>query len=283
MLLLTGSTGMLGRAIAREAFKRGIDVYGVARSEGLDITNFPALEEIFKNVMPSLAINAAANTDIADCEADPIGAHRINAAAPGYMAELSQKYGAYFIQISTDHYYLGDGREKHREDAPVKLVNEYARSKYAGETASLAGGGTVVRTNIVGFRGSTRPAFADWALEAITGCKEVKVFTDYYISSIDVYSFSSILLDFALLKPEGVYNIASCEVFSKYEFFMRFAEKLGVRPVAEAGRLALLGAVQRADSLGLDASRVERLLNRRMPTLDTVVSRLAANYTAKLV
>ena len=74
------------------------------------------------------------------------------------------------MYVSTDHYWQGDGRLLHAEDAPIQLVNEYARSKHAGERFALSGSGPslALRTNIVGVRGwKGRPTFAEWAVGAI--------------------------------------------------------------------------------------------------------------------
>ncbi len=58
------------------------------------------------------------------------------------------------MQISTDHYFCGQGDLKHDESAPVTLLNEYARTKYAGEAFALTNPeACVIRTNVVGFRG----------------------------------------------------------------------------------------------------------------------------------
>jgi len=286
-LLILGASGMLGQALISESRRRGWETIGIARREHplvdlpLDILNDAALARALEDTRPDAVINAAAQVNLATCEADPGAAYRINARLPAILAELSRGRGFQLVQISTDHFFTGDGAAPHVESAPVRLVNEYARGKYAGEVFALtAPGAWVLRTNLVGFRGEAgQPTFVEWALDGLSRRQPMTLFSDYYTSSISVRLFAGILLDALPGRPAGLYNLATAEVASKQGFVEALARGFGLdtRACSVASVTTLAGA-RRAESLGLDVRRAETLLGRRMPSLSDTIASLLTEY-----
>jgi len=194
-VLVIGSTGMLGQALMCEMKKRGIDVIGIARSGAdisCDIVDDQTLSNIILSIKPQIIINSAAMVSLAKCEEKPDYAYLINARSASIISEIALKTGIYFIQISTDHYYTGDRNRKHTEENPIRMINEYARTKYAAERFVLTNpNALVVRTNIVGFRNQIEtPTFVEWAIQNIENNSPMTLFDDYFISSIHVTQFS---------------------------------------------------------------------------------------------
>lgn len=277
MVVITGVTGMLGQALKKEAEGRGVDVKGIARKDAginIDITDESLLAEVFSKYKPGVFINTAAITSIEACENDPCLAYLTNTRPLAFMADLCRKYGTYLIQISTDHFYAGDGAKKHSESDPVTLVNEYARGKYLAEQAALTNiDACVIRTNIVGFRNRGKPSFAEWIVSSLKNGDEINAFDDAYVSSIDVYFLSKVIFDLINLKPAGIYNIASCEAVSKKDFIMKFAEKMALEAKIKPCSVHSLSGVRRGDGLALDVSKIEELLYK-MPGMEDVINRL---------
>lgn len=282
-VLLLGSTGMLGQAIKKVFREAGIELYCAARGESeyrLDLLDDRALEQCMAEVRPDVVINAAAQVSLDACELNPGDAYRINARLPGVAAALCRKNGGYFVQISTDHYYCGDGDKKHTEDDPVVLPNEYARTKYAGEQLALTyENSLILRTNIVGFRGQKSPTFLEWALKAISDLEPITLFTDFYTSPMHTVDFARILLDVLKAHPTGVYNLASREACSKKEFVLTLAGALTAKqPNHSEGSVKNLQGAPRGDSLGLDVAKMERLLGRRLPGLSDTIQSIKEEY-----
>ena len=187
------------------------------------------------------------------------------------------------VQVSTDHFFTGDGARPHAEDSPVALINEYARSKYAGEAfARTLPGSLVIRTNITGFRGwPGQPMFAEWAVDAILGRKPLKLFDDFYTSTIDVDAFSRLLFELVDLEAAGLINLASQTVSSKLQFIRELAAALGVQlDWAQVSSVRDLPTA-RAESAGLDVGKAERLLGRSLPTLQDVCGALVSQYRTR--
>lgn len=285
-VLILGATGMLGQAIVREASNRKIDVIGAARSGtdiSLEITDDRSLKYVIEHVRPTIIINAVALVSLLNCEQNPCFAYLVNARPVGLLAEISHKIGAYLIQISTDHYFTNDRDFKHPETSSVRLLNEYARTKYAGEKFALTcPGALVIRTNIVGFRRKNKkeqPTFVEWVIQTLEKGLPITLFNDFYTSSIHVKQFSSVLFDLFDKRPEGVLNVASRDVSNKKTFIEAIASRLGYSlSNTTLGSVLKLTDVPRAESLGLDVTRAEQILGYNLPAMNEVVDSLICEY-----
>ena len=86
-LLVTGSNGQLGRAVAKmyennkEIELVGTDVAGDNIIK-LDITNLSEVMELVEKEKPYAIINCAAHTGVDACETDVDNAYKINAIGP---------------------------------------------------------------------------------------------------------------------------------------------------------------------------------------------------------
>lgn len=278
---------MLGQALSPLAKSAGWQVFGLARQEAdycVDITDDQTLWQCLNELKPDVIINAAAITDLARCENDPGLAYRINARPVSLFADYARQYGARLVQISTDHFFSGDGGALHDERSAVVLVNEYARSKFCAEAFALTvSESLVIRTNIVGLRGwAGKPTFVEWLVDAFINRRTITLFDDYFTSSIDVYSFSVALLELISLPLSGVINLAAHGSFSKLDFGLALAEKLNFDdPSFVTGSVRSLPGAERADSLGLNVMQAENMLGRKLPNLYEVVSVLAQNIQGK--
>ena len=131
----------------------------------------------------------------------------------------------------------------------------------------------MIRTNIVGIRGSTDHTFFGWIIEMLKK-KRFDLFPDYYNSSIDVKNFSKILIDLHESGFKGVINVGSREYVSKAEFIKRVAKRFGFREFKY--RIASVEdlTIQRSKNCGMNVGKVEKILNYNMPTIDEVIESL---------
>ena len=275
---------MLGRALSCAARNRNYEVIGAARSNAdveLNLMNTGDIYTKIKEIRPDVIINTAALTDLSKCEGDPGTAYCINARPAGVIAKCAKEIGSYFIHISTDHYYTGDRDKRHNENDRITLVNEYARTKYLGECLALAeGGALVVRTNIVGFRGTAQPTFVEWVLKVLHEKQPFTMFNDFYTSSIHVVQLANALFD--LMQRNRIYgtlNVGSREVCNKQDFISKLARRLNLSlDHARAGSVKNLTNPVRAESIGLDVSLAEKYLGYLLPTADEVIESVVKEY-----
>ncbi|MCG8604151.1 sugar nucleotide-binding protein [bacterium] len=285
LILVLGSTGMVGQALTVELNRQQRPNVGVARKNAdicIDITHTEALVTVVEECRPDIIINCAAKINLTKCERNPLAAYLINTRPVGVLARLCTQKGIYLVQISTDHYYSGHGLRKHREDEPVALCNEYAISKYLAEHLALtAPHSLVLRTNVVGFRGwADQPTFVEWAISSLSNALPITLFSDYFTSSLDTSNFSRVLLDLMRLRAKGIINLASSEVSSKKHFVEALAQRLNL-PLHNTrdGSVTEHDQIARNTSSGLDVSRAEALLGYRLPNRAEVIESLATQYS----
>ncbi len=273
-----GGTGLLGTALSAALAPRADSVRRLTRQGGdahLDLTDIEAVRRTLDRERPDLVINAAAVVNLQDCETDPKLAWSTNAEPVSALADWCRSNDAGLIQISTDHFFDGDGSLPHAEDADVSLLNEYARTKHAAEDFALLNPSTlVVRTAFVGSRPSPgKGSFLDWIIESAENRDPITLFEDAYFSPIHVDDLAASIIDAWLFGARGIYNIAGREVVSKAQFVMGICDKLNVNmDKAKFGSVKSLVPV-RGDSLGLDVSKFEMRLGKKLPTLARTIEK----------
>ncbi len=271
---------MVGRAIAAEAHSRGHAVTAGARRDApliIDATDDSALLRAVGELQPEVVVNCLSFGSVEACNENPEAAYRVNARVNGRLAELCRGVDATLVAIGTDHYFTGDGAKRHDETAEVRLVNDYALSKYAGEQLALAWPRSLaIRTNVTGFRGWTdRPTFVEWAVASLRSGAPVELFDDYHCSTIDSGSLALAVVELVERGVRGLFNVASRDVVSKRQFVIGLAERLSLPSGhLRTGSVRAL-AVPRAASAGLDVGKAEAVLGRRLPSFDQVIDRLA--------
>lgn len=284
-ILIIGSQGMLGQSLVKILSRdKSISVVTAALTNADYMFNFlddNYLTESVNAIRPDVLINAAAIVGLPQCEVDPGMAYSVNTRLPGKLAELCDNLGCYFIHISTDHYYCHDRDKKHLENDKITLKNEYARTKYLGEQlVALYSQSLIVRTNIVGYRNNPlKPTFLEWCIQAFNRDEEMTLFDDFYTSSIYTDQLCLVLEDLLDIRPEGIVNIASSTVSNKMEFILALAKRLiGRAPRYRIGKVNQMLDVPRADSLGLDVSKIENIVGYKMPDLEKVIYDIDLDY-----
>jgi dTDP-4-dehydrorhamnose reductase len=126
--VILGGLGMLGRDLTRAL--EGRDVVALGRAE-LDVTDAEAVRDAVAGA--GVVINSAAFTKVDDAEADEATALAINAVGAGNAAAGAAAAGAGFVQVSTDYVFSGADSEPYDEDAPLRPIGAYGRSKAEGE------------------------------------------------------------------------------------------------------------------------------------------------------
>lgn len=284
--LVLGANGMLGARLLLAARRRGMEAVGAARRDAdvlVDITDAAALRAVLQRLKPATVINAAAMVDLRACQDRPAECLAVNGFSVATLADWCAASGAKLVQISTDHYFTGDGDRAHDETAPVTILNHYAASKFVGEqAASMVAGGLILRTNFTGFRikpGS--PTFLEWVIASLQRGDRITSFVDYFTSTIDVGTLAEACFDLLAGGAGGLLNLASSEVADKRRFIASFAECAGLRCEYQNGSVMAM-VPRRAESSGLSVVRAESLLGYKLPDLAGVVEKLAEEYERRM-
>lgn len=282
-ILVLGGNGLAGSSIVADL--RGKDrLVRFASRHGsdirLDASEYGQISNVIEKLKPNIVINCIGEIDFENCETNYHDSWKKNVNVVANLSSLSQVYGFKLVQISTDHYFVGNTKERHTERSPVTLVNAYAKQKYCAEVAvSLLDTSLTVRTAFTGrsHSNSIKQTFWSWVKNALLKEIPVTLFSDAFTSMLDKRFFSKCLIDLIDADATGIYNLASADVFSKEEFFGEAANQLGFSTAfAVSGSVGEL-KIARANNLGLCTKKIETLLGYRMPQLSEVVANLIAD------
>lgn len=132
-IVVTGANGQLGRELQQLATSYpGFDFVFTTRHE-LPLDNPDAINEFIKKQQPTYFINCAAYTAVDKAESEKELAYKINAEAPGVIAQACKMNNVRLIHISTDYVFNGLGKEPYKEDDSTDPVNLYGATKLEGE------------------------------------------------------------------------------------------------------------------------------------------------------
>ncbi|HET6239328.1 MAG TPA: dTDP-4-dehydrorhamnose reductase [Acetobacteraceae bacterium] len=133
-ILVTGGTGQLASSLKAA----GGDAIRVAGRPALDFDRPESIVASFREVAPTLVVNAAAYTAVDAAEDDAEAAYRANRDGPGALARLCAAAGVPLIHISTDYVFDGAKGAPYVETDPTAPTGVYGASKLAGEHEVLA-------------------------------------------------------------------------------------------------------------------------------------------------
>jgi len=265
--LIFGGTGMLGRAVVREARARGWAALALSHVQA-DVTDRGRLAYWADTFNPELVINCAAFTQVDVCETEPERAYAINGEGVGNVAAAAGRAGARLLHVSTDYVFDGAGREPYREDAPVAPMSVYGRSKLEGETRALEHpDALVVRTSWL--FGPGGPNFVRTMIRLMNeGRLPLRVVDDQRGCPTYTPFLAQALLDLAPLSATGVVHYRNREAATWYDFTVEIA-RLWRGPSGPADVVPVTTAefprpAPRPAYSVLDVSRFEHLVGRRV-------------------
>ncbi len=225
-VLITGSSGQLGKAVVEVFFKSGVDVYPIPHSR-LDITNRQRVEEIIRAYLPEIIINCSAFTDVDLCEKERDKAYMVNAIGPKNLAILSERYNIHIIHISTDYVFDGEKDSPYNEFDIPNPINIYGKSKLEGEyfVERFSKRYTIVRTSWLYGDGNN---FVRKIVERAKKENIVRVVDDQFGSPTYTYDVARALLSIAKGDFYGLYHCANRGVVSRFEEARFIVETLGL-------------------------------------------------------
>jgi len=141
-ILLFGKNGQVGWELQRSLAPLGELIALDIESQALcgNLTNPVGIQQTIEELSPNIIVNAAAYTAVDKAEKEPELAHKINALAPGLLAQAAKRHNAWLIHYSTDYVFDGSGHHPRLETEITSPLNVYGASKLAGEKNIIASG-----------------------------------------------------------------------------------------------------------------------------------------------
>ncbi|GJJ01178.1 NAD(P)-dependent oxidoreductase [Duganella rhizosphaerae] len=235
-ILLTGSSGQVGYELERSLQGIG-EVVAVDRGV-MDLSDLDQVRDVIRREKPGLIVNPAAYTAVDKAESEPELAHRVNAEAPGLMAQEAKLLGAAMVHYSTDYVFDGSAPSARVEDDATGPLNVYGASKLAGERAIAAAGipHLIFRTSwVYGMRGKN---FLLTMLRLAKERDELRVVADQHGAptwSRTIADTSALVLSQAhaggrewWVQNSGVYHLSAQGQTTWFEFTQAIVEAAGL-------------------------------------------------------
>ncbi len=250
-LLITGSNGLLGTALLKDA-ALDYEVVGTSASPPTgvhqplcfyqaDIRNADAMQEVMEKVRPAAVLHTAAMTNVDACELDPDLAYAVNVEGTKHVARAARDVGAKLIALSSDYVFSGERGPYDEEDA-VGPISVYGRTKLEAEEAvrELCKDYCIARTSVLfGWYMGARVNFVTWLIDTLRAGREANIVTDQTNAPTLIDSAVWMLLALVEQNVQGVFHTAGAESLSRYDFALRIAEHFEldaslIRPVRSA-------------------------------------------------
>jgi dTDP-4-dehydrorhamnose reductase len=224
-VLITGSAGLVGRAVVEHCSRRG-DVVLPYPHKDLDIADRAAVRETVLQAQPAVVVNCAALTNVDGCESDELRAFAINAGGPENLALACKAAECVFITISTD--YVFDGRKSGfytqlDEPNPESI---YAASKLEGErlSAQAYDRSIIVRSGYIFGAGGTN--FLSTVVGRAQRGEKLRAIADMYGTPTYANDLAERLRELAELNIPGIYHVVNSGPGVSFEEFTRKAVRL---------------------------------------------------------
>lgn len=277
---MTGAGGLLGGRLAELLGERHLVVAGRHQApapagvpeQPLDLLQPASIEAALEAARPDAVVHAAALADADLCEREPARAEALNLRAAEALARACRRRGIRLLALSTD-LVLGGERAFSGEAEPPRPLLVYARTKLAGEEATLAEapGAAVLRVALVHGRGhGARPTASEAIVWSLCAARAVRLFTDQYRTPVDAESVAAALHRLLEGVGAGRFHLGGAERLSRYEMGLRVARVLGlpVGLIEPARQVDVALAAPRPADASLDSGRARRELGWEPRPLD---------------
>ena len=261
-ILIIGASGVLAKQLAYFLEKLSYQIIGCSRSkispdnlQYFDVArcdySLSGLKEVIKTYEPNIVINCAAMINLEQCEENFHECFAAHVELTNKIRVALEKHpDTLFVQISTDNVYGKEGWSKEDE---VKLLNNYAKTKYMGDlSARQRENSLVLRTNYLSasINGSS---FLDWVIKNVKSDASVTLFGDVLFNPVSSENLAT-NIDYCYNRGlTGTYNLGSRDAMSKAEVYLEVSQ-------------LICAPVTNYEIRGCPQSNVKRPLDMRMCT-----------------
>jgi dTDP-4-dehydrorhamnose reductase len=196
------------------------DAVALTRSD-LDVTDPAAVREALSG---ATVVNCAAYTNVDGAESDPAAAEAVNAEGARNVAEAAGRV----LYVSTDYVFDGRKDSPYVESDPTGPLQEYGRSKLAGEraTAEANPDHLVVRSSWLFGAGGKN--FVETMLALGRERDELRVVEDQVGCPTFTGHLAQALVALAGGDMRGIVHVAGAGSCSWFEFARKIFERAGV-------------------------------------------------------
>lgn len=278
MILITGANGQLGQDYQKLLTQQGIDYIATDYQE-LDITKIDDIRTFVEGQSISHIINCAAYNDVDRAESESDKAYLLNRDAPNNLAVVAKELEAIFVTYSTDFVFDGEKGSPYTEEDTPNPISVYADSKFQGELAvsSTYDKSFIIRTSWVFGMGNNN--FNKQVISWSEGRDSLKIVDDQKSSATYSWDLAEYSLDLIKTEQYGLYHLSNRGECSKFDQAKYVLDSIGWSGSLDRAKTADFNLpAKRSVYTKLDSSKIERVIEREIPTWQSGVDRFLKEY-----
>lgn len=240
-VFLTGASGLLGNAIAKQLLAVGHTVHAITHKSpvslpGLithtaDLSEPIEVESTLTEVQPTAIINAAALSVPFQCDRNPVLSHALNAELPTQLASIAGNLKSRYIHFSTDMVFDGKRGYYSEEDAPHP-TSIYGKHKLESENwiRENAPEAVIIRLPLLmgnspsGTRSVHEAHWQQWKAQ-----RQTPLFEDEWRTPVSVSNVAKLTTELLEKKnTQGLFHWAGATALSRWDMGQLIANKLGI-------------------------------------------------------
>ena len=279
-ILLTGANGQLGQDFQKLFDRLGVK-YVATDYQELDITNKEKVREYIENSNFTVVINCAAYNDVDRAEDEIEKCYALNSYAVKNLTEICREKNIIFVTYSTDFVFDGEKEIPYTEEDIPNPLSVYSKSKLDGEKYSLEYEKTfLIRTSWVFGIGNNNfcKQVINWSKDRDT----LKIVDDQVSSPTYSKDLAEFSWDLIQTDKYGLYHFSNNGEASKYDQAEYILKRIGWSGKLERGKTSDFSLkAKRAKYSKLDSSKIERVVDRKIPHWKEGIDRFLENYYLK--
>ena len=224
-IAILGGRGMLGTDLTKICRRQGLNVEVFDLPE-FDITNSRQLKEAVDTA--KTIVNCAAYTNVDGAESESELAYRVNAEAVWRLGALVKGADTWLLHISTDFVFDGRSDRPYVETDLPNPINEYGKTKLAGEQLLAQTGCRHCIMRIEWTYGLAKDNFVTKIIQKAKTDKKLEVIDDQIGSPTATTEVAKVICELLRIKPTGVFHFASTGYASRYEIAEFIIDKLSM-------------------------------------------------------
>jgi len=270
--IITGKNGQLAREFIRAFEKQSIDFIAPDESH-LDISVSCKVRTVVDDYRPDVIINCAAYNLVDKAEHDKSAAFAVNTLGPHNLAKAATRQKAVLVHFSSD--YVFDGTKEsglYSEDDPVNPLNEYGKSKLAGEQRVLETHDRSLILRLSWVFGPGKQNFLFKLREWTKNNEYLKIACDEF----SVPTYTATIVDVTLKALEqglnGRYHLTNSGYCSRYEWSKMALNHMGIRKFIRPVSMDSFNLpANRPKFSAMSNSSIGNILNIPIPTWEEAV------------
>ena len=285
-----GASGLLGEGfqhISKDTKNEFILCYTknkILNAEHLDITKNDAIKSFFKIHKPDVTINCSAITDLDFCEKNKSHVLDVNTLGAKKLAQVCNVHNSHLIHISTDYVFDGQAGPYQENDMP-NPISYYGQTKRKSEELVLKENENfcVVRTGMLYGWSQNKQNLATMITSELRNNRQVKLINDLQVSPSYTDNVAEMILELALMKISGIFNVANSSIVTRYDFGLLLSEvfELNKSLIKSISIEDFHWQVPRPHKGGLLLDKVSKVLNKKPLTAKECLIRMRAEEVRK--